>query len=235
MQEPAMTGWQKLTRTQIAELVARDIPDGAYVNLGIGMPTTIAQHLPKDREIILHSENGIVGMTNVPQDGRHDPDIINAGKEFMGLLPGASITEHVTSFAMMRGGHLDLTVLGAFQVSRMGDLANWDTGDPNSIPAVGGAMDLAAGAKQFFVMMEHVYKNGAAKIVTECTYPLTGARGGSHLHRSCDHRCARRRAARRARDGRGYDVGRIAGDDRRAADRNGRVRQDRGVITTASS
>jgi 3-oxoadipate CoA-transferase beta subunit len=176
MQEPAMTGWQKLTRTQIAELVARDIPDGAYVNLGIGMPTTIAQHLPKDREIILHSENGIVGMTNVPQEGRHDPDIINAGKEFMGLLPGASITEHVTSFAMMRGGHLDLTVLGAFQVSRMGELANWDTGDPNSIPAVGGAMDLAAGAKQVFVMMEHVYKNGAAKIVTECTYPLTGAR-----------------------------------------------------------
>jgi 3-oxoadipate CoA-transferase beta subunit len=115
-------------------------------------------------------------MTNVPQEGRHDPDIINAGKEFMGLLPGASITEHVTSFAMMRGGHLDLTVLGAFQVSRMGDLANWDTGDPNSIPAVGGAMDLAAGAKQVFVMMEHVYKNGAAKIVTECTYPLTGAR-----------------------------------------------------------
>jgi 3-oxoadipate CoA-transferase beta subunit len=171
-----MTVWNKLTRAQIAELVARDIPDGAYVNLGIGMPTLIAQHLPKDREVILHSENGIVGMTNAPPDGPHDPDIINAGKEFMGLVPGASITDHVTSFAMMRGGHIDLTVLGAFQVSRMGDLANWDTGDPNSIPAVGGAMDLAAGAKQVFVMMEHVDKKGAPKIVTECTYPLTGAR-----------------------------------------------------------
>jgi 3-oxoadipate CoA-transferase, beta subunit len=170
-----MTAWKKLTRAQIAELVARDIPDGAYVNLGIGMPTLIAQHLPKDREIILHSENGILGMTNAPEGGPHDPDIINASKEFMGLVPGASITEHVTSFAMMRGGHLDVTVLGAFQVSRLGDLANWDTGDPNSIPAVGGAMDLAAGAKQVFVMMEHVDKNGGAKIVTECTYPLTGA------------------------------------------------------------
>ncbi|MEA2760533.1 MAG: 3-oxoadipate CoA-transferase, beta subunit [Methylobacteriaceae bacterium] len=171
-----MTVWNKLTRAQIAELVARDIPDGAYVNLGIGMPTLIAQHLPADREVILHSENGIVGMTNVPTDGPHDPDIINAGKEFMGLVPGASITDHVTSFAMMRGAHIDLTVLGAFQVSRMGDLANWDTGDPSSIPAVGGAMDLAAGAKQVFVMMEHVDKKGAPKIVTECTYPLTGAR-----------------------------------------------------------
>ena len=171
-----MTEWKSLTRAQIAELVARDIPDGAYVNLGIGMPTLIAQHLPKDREIVLHSENGIVGMTNAPQGGPHDPDIINASKEFMGLMPGAAITEHVTSFAMMRGGHIDLTVLGAFQVSRMGDLANWDTGDPNSIPAVGGAMDLVAGAKQVFVMMEHVDKNGAAKIVPECTYPLTGMR-----------------------------------------------------------
>ncbi|MBV8848037.1 MAG: 3-oxoacid CoA-transferase subunit B [Methylobacteriaceae bacterium] len=170
-----MTDWNKLTRAQIAEIVARDIPDGAYVNLGIGMPTLIAQHLPRDREIILHSENGIVGMTNVPENGLHDPDIINASKEFMGLAPGASITEHVTSFAMMRGGHIDLTVLGAFQVSRMGDLANWDTGDPNSIPAVGGAMDLVAGAKQVFVMMEHVDKNGTPKIVAECTYPLTGA------------------------------------------------------------
>jgi len=171
-----MSAYKKLTRVQIAELVTRDIPDGAYVNLGIGMPTLVAQHLPADREVILHSENGIVGMTNAPADGPHDPDIINAGKEFMGLVPGASITDHVTSFAMMRGGHIDLTVLGAFQVSRMGDLANWDTGDPNSIPAVGGAMDLAAGAKQVFVMMEHVDKKGAPKIVTECTYPLTGAR-----------------------------------------------------------
>jgi 3-oxoadipate CoA-transferase beta subunit len=170
-----MTPWKKLTRAQIAELVTRDIPDGVYVNLGIGMPTLVAQHLPRDREVILHSENGILGMTNAPADGPHDPDIINAGKEFMGLVPGASITDHVTSFAMMRGGHIDLTVLGAFQVSRMGDLANWDTGDPNSIPAVGGAMDLAAGAKQVFVMMEHVDKKGAPKIVTECTYPLTGA------------------------------------------------------------
>jgi 3-oxoadipate CoA-transferase beta subunit len=171
-----MTTWQKLTRAQIAELVTRDIPEGVYVNLGIGMPTLIAQCLPRDREIILHSENGIVGMTNAPAGGPQDPDIVNAGKEFMALMPGASITDHVTSFAMMRGGHIDLTVLGAFQVSRMGDLANWDTGDPNSIPAVGGAMDLAAGAKQVFVMMEHVDKKGAPKIVTQCTYPLTGMR-----------------------------------------------------------
>ncbi|MEA2839850.1 MAG: 3-oxoadipate CoA-transferase, beta subunit [Methylobacteriaceae bacterium] len=171
-----MTTWNKLTRAQIAELVTRDIPDAVYVNLGIGMPTLIAQYLPRDREIILHSENGIVGMTNAPAGGPQDPDIINAGKEFMGLMPGASITDHVTSFAMMRGGHIDLTVLGAFQVSRMGDLANWDTGDPNSIPAVGGAMDLAAGAKQVFVMMDHVDKKGAPKIVTQCTYPLTGMR-----------------------------------------------------------
>jgi 3-oxoadipate CoA-transferase beta subunit len=171
-----MSAYKKLTRAQVAELVTRDIPDGAYVNLGIGMPTLVAQHLPADREVILHSENGIVGMTHAPADGPHDPDIINAGKEFMGLVPGASIADHVTSFAMMRGGHIDLTVLGAFQVSRMGDLANWDTGDPSSIPAVGGAMDLAAGAKQVFVMTEHVDKKGAPKIVMECTYPLTGAR-----------------------------------------------------------
>jgi 3-oxoadipate CoA-transferase beta subunit len=171
-----MTAWRKLTRAQIAQLLTRDIPDGAYVNLGIGMPTLIAQHLPADREVILHSENGIVGMINAPADGPHDPDIINAGKEFMALRPGASITDHVTSFAMMRGGHIDLSVLGAFQVSRVGDLANWDTGDPNSIPAVGGAMDLAVGAKQVFVMMEHVDKKGVPKIATECTYPLTGAR-----------------------------------------------------------
>ncbi|GAC1328061.1 MAG: CoA transferase subunit B [Beijerinckiaceae bacterium] len=170
-----MSSWKKLTRAQIAQLVTHDIPDGAYVNLGIGMPTLVARHLPADREIILHSENGIVGMTNAPAGAPFDLDLINASKEPMALVPGASITDHVTSFAMMRGGHIDLTVLGAFQVSRMGDLANWDTGDATSIPAVGGAMDLVVGARQVFVMTDHVDKKGVPKIVSECTYPLTGA------------------------------------------------------------
>ena len=164
----------KLTRGQIAERIARDIPEGAYVNLGIGMPTLVANHLPKDREIFLHSENGILGMGPAPAAGREDPDLINAGKEPVTLLTGGAYFHHTDSFAMMRGGHLDIAVLGAFQVSVAGDLANWHTGAKDAIPAVGGAMDLAVGARDVWVMMEHLTKGGESKIVERCTYPLTG-------------------------------------------------------------
>jgi len=167
--------FEKLSRQQIANLVASDIPDGAYVNLGIGIPTLVSAFLPADRDVILHTENGIVGMGPGDPGAPLDLDLINASKEAVTLVPGASITDHVVSFAMMRGGHLDLTVLGAFQVSERGDLANWDTGAPDTIPAVGGAMDLVAGARQVYITMEHVAKDGQAKIVRECTYPLTGA------------------------------------------------------------
>jgi len=166
--------YTKLTRDQMAQRIARDIPDGSYVNLGIGMPTLVANHLPKDREILLHSENGILGMGPAPAKGAEDWDLINAGKEPVTLLTGGAYFHHTDSFAMMRGGHLDICVLGAFQVAANGDLANWHTGEPDAIPAVGGAMDLAVGAKSVWVMMEHVTKSGEAKIVPKCTYPLTG-------------------------------------------------------------
>jgi 3-oxoadipate CoA-transferase, beta subunit len=162
-----------LTRLQMAQRVAQDIADGSYVNLGIGIPTLIAKCLPKDREIVLHSENGILGMGPGPATIT-DVSLINASKEQVTLLPGAALFDQVLSFAMMRGGHLDLTVLGAFQVSQHGDLANWDTGAPGAIPAVGGAMDLAAGARRMVVVMEHVDKQGRPKLVRECSYPLTG-------------------------------------------------------------
>src|SRR5512146_3069409 len=163
----------KLTRDQMAARVARDIPEGAYVNLGIGLPTLVANHLPKDREVFLHSENGILGMGPAPAPGEEDLDLINAGKQPVTLLPGGSYFHHADSFAMMRGGHLDICVLGAFEVSLSGDLANWHTGAPDAIPAVGGAMDLATGARQVFVMMEHQTRQGRSKIVERCTYPLT--------------------------------------------------------------
>ena len=164
----------RYTREQMAARVARDIPNGAYVNLGIGLPTLVANHLPKDREIILHTENGLLGMGPAPEAGAEDPDLINAGKQPVTALPGASFFHHADSFAMMRGGHLDCCVLGAFQVSIAGDLANWHTGTPDAIPAVGGAMDLAIGAKRVYVMMEHMTKKGDSKIVPQCTYPVTG-------------------------------------------------------------
>lgn len=164
----------RYSRDQMAQRVARDIPEGAYVNLGIGMPTLVANHIPKDREIVLQSENGLLGMGPAPQAGDEDYDLINAGKQPVTLMPGASFFHHADSFAMMRGGHLDICVLGAFQVAVNGDLANWHTGDADAIPAVGGAMDLASGAKQVFVMMEHLTKKGESKIVTRCSYPLTG-------------------------------------------------------------
>jgi 3-oxoadipate CoA-transferase beta subunit len=158
----------------MAARVAKDIPEGAYVNLGIGLPTLVANHLPADREVLLHTENGLLGMGPAPAKGEEDWDLINAGKQPVTTLPGAAFFHHADSFAMMRGGHLDVCVLGAFQVSVKGDLANWHTGAPDAIPAVGGAMDLAIGAKDVFVMMELLTKTGSSKLVQACSYPLTG-------------------------------------------------------------
>ncbi|MGI5241203.1 3-oxoacid CoA-transferase subunit B [Dactylosporangium sp. CA-139066] len=164
-----------LTRDEMARIVARDIPDGAYVNLGIGQPTTVAAHLAPERGIVLHTENGMLGMGPPPASAaEEDQDLINAGKQPVTELPGAAYFHHADSFAMMRGGHLDVCVLGAFQVSAAGDLANWHTGEPGAVPAVGGAMDLAIGAKQVYVMMTLFTREGAPKLVPACTYPLTG-------------------------------------------------------------
>ena len=173
---------KKLDRKQMAARVARDIPEGSYVNLGIGLPTLVADHLPRGREIILHSENGVMGIGPRPAKGEEDEDLINAGKEPVTLLAGASFFHHADSFAMIRGRHLDYCVLGAFQVSVAGDIANWHTGAVDAIPAVGGAMDLAVGAKNVLVMMEHLTKEGKSKIVERCTYPLTGARCVSRIY-----------------------------------------------------
>ena len=165
---------KRLTREQMAARVAQDIPEGAYVNLGIGLPTMVARHIPPGREVFLHSENGILGMGPAPAAGEEDWDLINAGKEPVTMRTGGAYFHHADSFAMMRGGHLDICVLGAFQVSAGGDLANWHTGAPDAIPAVGGAMDLAIGARRVFVMMEHQTKSGEHKLVAHCDYPLTG-------------------------------------------------------------
>lgn len=169
-----MSNYKRRTKDQLAARVAQDIFDGAVVSLGIGQPTLVANHLPAGREVILHSENGILGMGPAPAQGQEDYDLINAGKQPVTLLRGGAFFHHADSFAMMRGGHLDICVLGAFQVSVTGDLANWSTGEEGAIPAVGGAMDLAIGAKQTWVMMDLLTKKGESKIVAECTYPLTG-------------------------------------------------------------
>ena len=166
-----MSKWSK---DQMAALIARDIFEGAVVNLGIGMPTLVANHLGGNKEVMLHSENGIIGMGPAPAAGTEDYDLINAGKQPVTLLPGGVFLHHADSFAMMRGGHIDICVLGAFQVAANGDLANWHTGAPDAIPAVGGAMDLATGAKRTWVVMEHTTKAGEPKIVPRCSYPLTG-------------------------------------------------------------
>jgi 3-oxoadipate CoA-transferase beta subunit len=168
-----MTAIKKLSRNEMAQRVAEDIKEGAYVNLGIGVPTLVANYLG-DKEVFLHSENGVLGMGPSPAAGEEDDDLINAGKQHVTLLTGGAFFHHADSFSMMRGGHIDIAVLGAFQVSVKGDLANWHTGAEGSIPAVGGAMDLATGARQVFVMMDHLTKTGESKLVPECTYPLTG-------------------------------------------------------------
>lgn len=172
----------RLDRDAMARRVARDIPDGAYVNLGIGLPTRVADFIPVDREVLLQSENGLLGMGPAPAAGLADPELINAGKQPVTLLPGGAFFHHADSFTMMRGGHLDICVLGAFQVSINGDIANWHTGAPDAIPAVGGAMDLAIGAKQIFVMMDLIGRDGASKLVEQCSYPLTGRRCVSRLY-----------------------------------------------------
>lgn len=169
-----MSNYTKRTKQELAQRVAQDIFDGAYVNLGIGQPTLVANYLPAGMEVVLHSENGILGMGAAPAAGEEDYDLINAGKQPVTLLPGGAFFHHADSFAMMRGGHLDISVLGAFQVSATGDLANWSTGEAGAIPAVGGAMDLAVGAKQTWVMMDLLTKKGESKVVKACTYPLTG-------------------------------------------------------------
>lgn len=166
--------FKRMDRETLARRVARDIPEGAYVNLGIGLPTTVANYLPVEGDFFLHSENGILGMGPAPADEEIDWDLINAGKQPVTLLTGGCFFHHGDSFSMMRGGHIDICVMGAYQVSETGDLANWHTGAPDAIPAVGGAMDLAVGAKRVFVMMDLLSKSGESKLVPECTYPLTG-------------------------------------------------------------
>lgn len=177
-----MSNHKRRTKEELASRVAQDIPEGAYVNLGIGQPTLVANFIPKDREVILQSENGILGMGPAPAAGDEDFDLINAGKQPVTLLNGGSYFHHADSFAMMRGGHLDICVLGAFQVSEKGDLANWSTGEMGAIPAVGGAMDLAVGARQTWVMMDLLSKSGESKVVASCTYPLTGVACVSRIY-----------------------------------------------------
>ena len=166
---------EKLSRRQLAWLAANEIPDGAYVNLGIGIPTLCADHMPSDKEILLHSENGVLGFGPRPDEGDEDSDLVNAGKQPITMLKGGSYFVHSDAFAMIRGGHIDIAMLGAFEVSETGDLANWTTNNPTFPPGVGGAMDLAAGAKQVWVLTEHVTRDGKPKIVTNCSYPLTSA------------------------------------------------------------
>jgi 3-oxoadipate CoA-transferase beta subunit len=167
------TLYTPLTRDELAWRVAQDMPDGAYVNLGIGLPTRVAQFVPSDREVVYHSENGLLGVGPPPRPGEEDPELVNAGKQMVTLLPGASIFEHTDSFMMIRGGHIDIALLGAYQVAANGDLANWATDRERAAPAVGGAMDLAAGATRVWVLMEHTNKDGSARLLERCTYPLT--------------------------------------------------------------
>lgn len=166
---------------QMARKVALDIHDGAYVNLGIGIPEQVAGYIPEGREVIYHTENGLLGMGKAAEKGHEDYELVNAGKKYVTAIPGAAYFHHADSFAMIRGGHIDICVLGAYQVSGEGDIANWSTGDPGDIPAVGGAMDLVAGVRTIFVIMQHTTKSGEPKIVRECTYPLTGKKVVSRI------------------------------------------------------
>ena len=172
-------GW---SITEMAQKVAMDIHDGAYVNLGIGIPEMVADYIPEGREVIYHTENGLLGMGKVADKGNEDFELVNAGKKYVTAIPGAAYFHHADSFAMIRGGHIDICVLGAFQVSEEGDLANWSTGEPFAIPAVGGAMDLVAGVKTIFVITQHNTKTGESKIVKQCTYPLTGKNVVSRIY-----------------------------------------------------
>ena len=165
------TGWN---RAEMAQKVALDIPDGSYVNLGIGIPEMVADFVPEGREVIYQTENGLLGMGKVPEKGKGDRELVNAGKKCITAISGASYFHHADSFSMIRGGHIDICVLGAMQVSKEGDLANWSTGAKDAIPAVGGAMDLVAGVKRIFVITQHLTKHGDPKIIEECTFPLTG-------------------------------------------------------------
>ena len=173
MSETSTTGFRPFSRQQMAQRAAADIPEGWYVNLGIGIPTLIADFVPEEREVIFHSENGVLGMGPAPEEGKIEPWLINAGKQYVTLRRGGAYMHHADSFALIRGGHLDLCVLGAFQVAENGDLANWSASDNDSAPAVGGAMDLAVGARQVWVLMEHQTKSGMSRLVRRCTYPLT--------------------------------------------------------------
>ena len=165
---------QEWTKGEMANNVALDIPDGAYVNLGIGLPELVADYVPEGREVIYHTENGLLGMGPVPEEGHEDPELINAGKKYVTAIKGACYFHHADSFTMIRGRHIDICVLGAYEVSENGDIANWSTGKPGAVPAVGGAMDLVAGVKNIFVITKHVTKNGDPKIVQDCKFPLTG-------------------------------------------------------------
>lgn len=171
MSTNVVKGW---SREQMAQKIANDIPNGSYVNLGIGLPELVANYIPSDREVIFHTENGLLGVGPSPNEGQEDDELINAGKKPVTAIKGSCFFHHADSFAMIRGGHIDICVLGAFQVSESGDLANWSTGEPNAIPAVGGAMDLVAGVKTIFIITQHITKKGEPKIVNKCKYPLTG-------------------------------------------------------------
>ena len=217
MPDTAVADIKPLSRVEMAARVARDIPEGWYVNLGIGIPTAIADHVPLEREVIFHSENGVLGMGPAPPKDKIDPWLINAGKQYVTLRQGGSFCHHADSFSMIRGGHLDLCVLGAFQVAENGDIANWATSENDTAPAVGGAMDLAAGAKRLWVLMEHTTKDGTS----EAGAPLLvsadrGRRGEARLHQPGGARRDRARL-RGARHGAGADVRRVAGAHRRAA------------------
>jgi 3-oxoadipate CoA-transferase beta subunit len=182
MAQAANPGLKPLGRNEMAARVAQDIPEGWYVNLGIGMPTLVANHVPEEREVIFHSENGVLGFGPAPQQNAIEPWLINAGKQYVTLRAGGAYVHHADSFAMIRGGHLDLCVLGAFEVAENGDIANWSTSENDTAPAVGGAMDLAVGAKRLWVVMEHTTKDGRSKLVERCSYPLTALGAVSRIY-----------------------------------------------------